>query len=852
MEKIEINDNLISEELQNANKYIFVHDFLKADELLKQLCQKYENNFEIFFRRVEVASRSGTLDDLLFELNEQKSLFSKNLPLRLSYYLAKIKKFLEHKNNSLNNLENTNVDILFSKYDKIVRLPNKKIKIHRNVTLPDDIQISSLVENMNTQINFESSDIDDVLEKVFELYKKNSDHYAICYLVGFALNYLGNLEEAVHKWKKALNLNPNSVSTLSVLAELQQKSHFHDNSEDYCLRLESIDKYLVHGHIETHTELFNEFVSLKNYKNAIASLKILSDWIFRQYGSVPIEIEVICLLGSMNAYKLDNNLVASESCKNQVENIIISYKKSAHDLNHLIFIAEICEEYSLKNLAKICYYTVLTTPNADIELVKNVASHCVNHYSSEALLVNLKIAYKNSRGNHELRFCTILCSLHLNNINIVDYMDIKNRIRELISAGYIDKAQPFLKELISKFNDDPEAHYYLAEIYSREGNTTDAKIHFEQMYNLDPFNSESSIKYIYFLLRNKMYSDAIELGELILDGNLISGSQINDIRWSLAAAYFAEEDYEYALQEISKSIEFEPWNISYITLHLRCCLHLSDDSEIPETFSTITKLEEYTLEREKIDLDKKDKLVNNLVDYSLFCLRKGFFEIAWSFAKCALIVSKKLTEKINEALSRTAAAYLPNVTIPQLLILLKNQTDINVSFSEITSCVAKTYGLTGQWTLVDEWISMSQKANFTDKISQSKMFELEALSMAMQGTNFKKAQNLLEAAIDCYGAMEMVPFETKVLHGYIMVAQGNIADGIEKMKDSINENASIQSLYFFVKGLDRAGILSSISKESIEKMQNVYPLNSIEQKMIEEIFYTVSSKIELHPVGLAS
>jgi hypothetical protein len=85
-----------------------------------------------------------------------------------------------------------------------------------------------------------------------------------------------------------------------------------------------------------------------------------------------------------------------------------------------------------------------------------------------------------------------------------------------------------------------------------------------------------------------------------------------------------------------------------------------------------------------------------------------------------------------------------------------------------------------------------------------------------------------------------------------MVAQGNIADGIEKMKDSINENASIQSLYFFVKGLDRAGILSSISKESIEKMQNVYPLNSIEQKMIEEIFYTVSSKIELHPVGLAS
>ena len=102
----------------------------------------------------------------------------------------------------------------------------------------------------------------------------------LSYVAGCVLDNLGNLEEAIHKWKKALNLNPHSICTLSILAELQQKGHFHEQTDDFCLKLESLDKYLVHGHIETHTDLYNDFITIGDYKNAIASLKILSDWIF--------------------------------------------------------------------------------------------------------------------------------------------------------------------------------------------------------------------------------------------------------------------------------------------------------------------------------------------------------------------------------------------------------------------------------------------------------------------------------------------------------------------------------------------------------------------------------------------
>ena len=132
------------------------------------------------------------------------------------------------------------------------------------------------------------------------------------------------------------------------------------------------------------------------------------------------------------------------------------------------------------------------------------------------------------------------------------------------------------------------------------------------------------------------------------------------------------------------------------------------------------------------------------------------------------------------------------------------------------------------------------------------LFELKALSLIMQGSDFKKAQSLLEAAIACYESSDRIPQEIKILHGYILVAQGHIAQGMDKIKSNINENTSIQGFYFFIKGLERAGTLNSMEKESIDKIIHIFPLNTFEQKMVEEIYYTVSSKVTSAPMGLAS
>lgn len=842
----------ITKDLQTANKYIFVQDFVKAEEILKNICQNYENEYEIYFRRVEIAVKSNRLDELLLDLLEHEKLSPDSDAIKLAYLLAKFKKCsMDRKKQEAKEDYNKNIDILFSNYDKVVPLPNKKMKVHRSIYVPDDIVQMTESEQLNLNQSFDFASFDELVEKIFNYYKENQENYAACYVAGCAMDNLGNLEEAVHKWKKALLLNPSSICTLSILAELQQQGHFHEHTDDFCLRLESLDRYLVHGHIETHTDLYNDFINLGDYKNAIASLKILSDWIYRQYGSVPIEIELVCLLGSMNAYKLDGNLVAAESSKNEVENIVIAYKKSTKDLKHLVFIAELCEEYDLKNIAKICYFSILTSKNVDIQTIKEVSTHCITHYATAALLECLKNSYENNPGNPEIRFYILLCSLHLKDINVVDYMDIKKQIRELIYQNDTENALRFLEEIILKFAEDPETHYYLAEIYTRKGFMSKAQFHFEIMYTLDKYNIDAIVKYIYFLLRNKFYSQTIDIAQQIVEFDMLSVSQKNEIRWSLAAAYFADEKYELARVEILKSLANEPWNISYISLHLRCCLHLMENSSLADALLLVTRLEEFCLQYEKISLDNKDKLLQGIIDYSLLCMRNGFFEIAWSFAKSALIIAKKLEASVSELLSKTAAAYLSSVAIPQLLALQTKQRDFDAPFFEIAGCIAKTYSYTGQWRLVDEWLSLAQNSALPSKKSQSMLFELEALSIAMQGTDFKKAQNILEAAIDCYENREQIPMEIKILHGYLLVSQGQIAAGVEKMNNSMNENLSIQSLYFFIKGIERAGKISTITKDSIEQMCRNYPLNNFEQKMVEEIFYTVSSKIELIPLGLA-
>ncbi|KAB8027407.1 tetratricopeptide repeat protein [Fluviispira multicolorata] len=858
--------------LNSANKYIFVQDFDKAEAILRQLTRQHPDDYEILFRRVEVSSKRDTLPELIHEFKKLCKDFPLSKAIEFANILAKIR--LLNQNDTKKDKFNPpvkqafevskNIDNVSNNRMPLVSiLSNKKIRINRTLDIPDDYiaeenphfemspQEAETKKDKLNSINPDSKE--DLLAKTILLQEKHPENYAAWYIAGCALECNGKLSEAIEKWDHAFKLNSKSTSILTTLTELQQLGVIPENSPDYSEIFESLDKYLVHGHFETHTSLYNEFINSGDHKNAIGALKTLADWLQKQYGEVPIEVEILCLLGAMQAYKLGKNQPAAEACRSEVENLVIACKKSPRDMNQISFIAQLCEEYGLKSVARICYFAILISKDASLDLIIQTASHCVSSNPSDGLLECLKVAYKNTHGSAEVRFCLLLCGLKIEKVDISEYMLKKNKIRELITndAGN-PTIFPILEELFAFYNFDPEVNYYLGEIHSKNSQFPEAKKYFKSMFSIDYFNTDGTLRYIFFLLKSHDYNTAREVAQEALTLATITEQQANEMHWSIAAAFYSEGGFEKTHNEILKSLENDPWNHSYLVLYLRANLNIDGNEFLKEKEIIIKEFEESLLGLD-VTLLHKNGIVEKLIAHGNECLRSGFSEYAWVLAKCAILISENINEPLLNFLARAGAGYNARTAVQQILLLLRQKNGPKeFHFGTLSTCIAQIYSFSGDWPLVDEWLSISKnnRALF-NKVTKPKLFELEALSIAMKGSDLKRAQNLLEAAMDAYDNIHKVPLDTKVLHGYILVAQGQFSAGIEKMQNNISTNASVQSLYFLVKGLERAGQLNNTTKETLSHLFQIYPTNTFEQRMIEEIFYTVGTKNPTSPVGLA-
>lgn len=854
--------------LKKVNKYIFVQDFEKAENLLKKLSLTYPNDYEILFRRVEVSSKRDTLLELLHDLKKLSKDHPKSMAIEFAILLGSIR--ISSKNEiekekrqpfkvHYENLQRENEMYVQTKSPLVNILSNKKIRINRNLDIPDDYipeeedVNKQILSNDNKELDASKKQMkEDYYHKALDFKMNYPENYAAWYLAGCALESIGRVTEAIEHWKNAFKLNENSICVLATLTELQQMGALSDQHVNFAERFEALDKNLVHGHFETHTALYHEFIQLNDYKNAINALKSLADWLQRQYNEVPVEIEILCLLGAMQAYKMANNIPASEACRAEVENVVIACKKSPRDMNQIYFIAQLCDEYGLKAVARICYFAVLITKDSPPDLVMQTASLCVSSSPSEGLMECLKVAYKNLNGSPEIRFCILLCGLKIANIDINNYMALKNKIRESI-ASENPKEEILLKleEINNIYQFDPEIHYYLGEIYSRIGNNKEAKKYFQYMFNSDFYNSDGILRYIFFLLKIRDYNTAREIAQESLQISSLTEQQTNEMHWSIAATFYSEGEYQNSFDEIQKSLSSDPWNHSYLILLLRSSLNLSNNVFIKESDTIIKNLEEIILQTAITLNPQRDQLIENIIKFGLDCLQNNYSEYAWNLAKCAILISEKFSESLLQFIAKAGASYNSRISVQELLNL-KHKGNKEFNFGLLSACIAQIYSLTGNWPLVDEWLLIAKNNQSpAAKLTKQKLFELEALSIIMKGTDYKKAQTLLEAAIDSYDNIQKVPLDTKVLHGYILVTQGQFSAGIEKMQNNISTNASIQSLYFLIKGLERAGQLNNATKESLSQIFHIFPTNTFEQKMIEEIFITVGSKNNTSPVGLA-
>lgn len=882
--------------LREVNKLIFVQDFERAGRLLRRLSEAYPADYEVQFRRIEVAARTEELEDVCHEYTSRALHNPQVLALQLAASLAEIR-FLERSQEEgesseaslLNPSLSSRRDVTGLSFDAERSLGGKVsggllgglsrdvrslssslgsqsgarasalghlLRVPRNPSVADDAvpddmpPLAEAFADDSARLAGESWNepaVHPAVVKAKQLFAQHPNNYAAWYVVGCAFEHMGDLSRAVDAWTKALSLNPSSVSVLSTLSELQQIGALSQESEDFTQRFELVDKYLVHGSFETHMELHKEYLARGEYTLAIAALRTLADWIQRQRGEVPPEIEAVSLLGAMKAYRLAGNVPAAEACRREAENIVIAAKKGGESPAQLAFMGQAAEEQGLAPLARLCYFAVLTSGESSEDLAIRTAAHCVSAMPSHSLKEVLQTTYQIHGGHSELQFCLLLCSLNLANIPVKRYMERRAKARAAVAEGDIPGALVLLQEGLRETDEDPEAQMLMGECLWRSGRREESSTHFARMYWLDSLNPAFALRFVSHLVRLGEFSRAEQVALQAMDIRSLSQAQLAELHWVRATTLHSFGKQEEARIQMNKALAADPWNAGYLALALRL---LAPDASLalPEG-DVLAKFEDWVDGRGKAF--PKDLMGPWLVRAKA-ALKSGWVEYAWTMARILFLYCSEDEDATAFYASAGAAWNSRNATQQTLQLLSK--ADSRKQLPQLATMVARIYGRSGEWALVDEWIDIAVKAGLDDPKLRSRLFEVEALALALKGVELPRAQSLIEAAIDVYegsvGASAKMPSGMGVLHGYILLAQGDIKGGLERMRAHTKEDVSIQNLYFLIKGLSRAGKLADAEKEHLGTLLASVPVDSLEQKLIEEIHCVAGLRKSGRPVNL--
>jgi tetratricopeptide (TPR) repeat protein len=879
----------LARSLREVNKLIFVQDFERASGLLRRLSESHPADYEVQFRRIEVATRTDELEDVCHEYTDRALRSPQVLALQLAACLAEIR-FLERSDTDdamgdelINPSLTSRRDViglsaegeraaasLVSGLSRDLRAVSSTLgagvlvrtastggllRIARNPSVADDAvpaELPPLADAFADDAAAAAGEGRD--ERSFapcvanarRLLASHPENHAAWYVAGCAFEYSGDLSRAVDAWSKALSLSPGSVAVLSTLSELQQIGALSSQeNEDYTQRFEVLDKYLVHGSYETHLELHKEYLARGEHALAVAALRTLADWMQRQRGEVPPEIEAVALLGAMKAYRLSGNASAAEACRREAENIVIAAKKGGESPAQLAFMGQAAEEHGLPALARMCYFAVLTSGETAEDLAVRTAAHCVGTMSSAALKEVLQVAYQIHKGHNELRFCQLLCALNVAGVPVKRYMERRARARSLAAGGDASSALSGLETCAAETDEDAEVQMLLGDALWRLGRRDDSSHAYARMYWLDSLNPDFALRFVSHLVRLGEFSRAEQVAVQAMAIPSLRQAQLAELHWVRATSLHSFGQPEEARIQMNKALGADPWNAGYLTLALR--LLAPDRGVALPGGDLVSRYEDWVDSRTKAF---PPDLVAPWLARADAALRAGWIEYAWTMAR-ALFLHVHDDEEVLAFFASAGAAWNSRNATQQTLLLLRRR-DSDVSFPTLATVVARIYSRSGEWPLVEEWVDIAIKAGLEDRHMRSRLFEVEALGLALRGVDLSRAQSLVEAAIDVYEgeAGGKVPAATGVLHGYILVAQGELKSGIDRMRICIKDNETIQNLYFLVKGLSRAGRLPEAEKEHLEVLFRSVPVNTLERKLIEEIHCVAGLRKPGRPVNL--
>lgn len=711
-------DEEIRAKLEEANKLIFVKQYTEAEKILQGLIRTpaRHGNLLVHLRAVELAAKLGKLDAIK------------------RFYLTE----------------------------------------HSNTTSPELLEIClAFVEQNSEEMNYSQC-----MARFQDIVVRFGPSAAGFYGIGFCLEAQQSHDRAAFNYEQSIGIDPTWYPSYFGLSQIAYHKSDEKKGDQYFFQYEQSAPYNVYGNFETHRKLSREFESAGRFIEAEAAVTSLSDWWRENKGFCPPEIQIFELLSRSRIAKAQGDIHGTEynlqRAKALGQQMILS--TNTHD-NILYFTARQFDEHGDTETAFRFYKHILRVAGGNPQVVQRIGGQFLASGEYELARTLFEEAYEVHPENTEVRFCRLVAQLKLAKVNVEDYLIGKERLRQLIqSHGDRVEILALLHSLLAKFQNDPEVHYRIGEVYARLGNIERATRHFRKMFELDSKSRRCRLKLAAFLMQHGDPDEAKknldEIGRAGGDTALDREEQ-SEVGWLKASYYARKGDFAASQIEVQRVAKIDPWNVAYVVQEVVNLTHIHSerhsDLKVDETITKLARAQE-----QEIVWEEFDAITARVEGLALF-------DLAFSRRKIRFLYAHG-EEGHLDSLIKTAAKFDAARAMTEFMRLLNTNFDSPFIYYAL-GMVSKEL-----WQLETAcmWLEQVIQSPTSPKHLISRSYIEYADALAWQGQNTQRAVEYAKLAIDM-GDQTRKPIVV-LAHAYLKNGQVREAqEFVERVEDGEND-----------------------------------------------------------------
>jgi len=482
----------------------------------------------------------------------------------------------------------------------------------------------------------------------------------------------------------------------------------------------------------------------------------------------------------------------------------------------MLFLAKTLEEYQLFDYTLEFYKKIVYHSDTNVDVIKTIVSNFFNSNQFDLALSFLDEAYVKYSNQKEIRFYHLLAKLKKKNIDSEVYLQLKSKVRTSISEGNFEEIFELVDKLVHMFNEDPEIHCYLGELYYRMGNFVKAGEHFKEMYILDPLFSDSIYRWAQYNFSQNNLSLADEVLEKGIQNGKFQNVEYSEFHGLKSKLQLVEKNYEQAKNSIQKAISLDQWNPEYLTFYIYI-LQMENGTQ-NDTLKDVESL--------KIAINNDNFSWPDFEESIFHDFDNHRFQMAYNKLKLHYCFSRRKDILHYIAVFSTSFDYQQGIS--DLFKLLNTELDspmVLISLGEIHLEILRN-------EVAETFYEQARRLNCDS-------YELSVLYHGLARVYLRDKKEINKALEFAKMSYELFPAKEKAYHvlatlGYAYSLQADLETGLNLLEESIQIKENIVNKYYLASIYNK---MEEVDKASrlYEEILRMTPYSLEEFKTVEEV-----------------